>query len=62
MQLDNLAKKVNGSRGVESTTGVPTLGDGNGDRARFIGQINRLQEELYAERQKNRRGLVLGGL
>lgn len=54
-RLDNLAKKVNGPRSVESTPPASTPGDGNGDGARFIGQINRLQEELYAERQKNRR-------
>lgn len=53
-RLDNLAKKVNGPRS-ESATASSTPGDGNGDGARFIGQINRLQEELYAERQRNRR-------
>ncbi|MGB6875396.1 MAG: hypothetical protein WBD87_05125 [Candidatus Acidiferrales bacterium] len=54
-RLDNLAKKVNGSRGVDGTTPATTPGDGNGDGARFVSQINRLQEELYAERQKNKR-------
>ncbi len=54
-RLENLAKKVNGSRGVDSTPAASTPGDGNGDGTRFVGQINRLQEELYAERQKNKR-------
>lgn len=54
-RLDNLAKKVNGSRSVDNTPPPSTPGDGNGDGVRFVGQINRLQEELYAERQKNRR-------
>lgn len=54
-RLENLAKKVNGSRGVVSTTSASTPSDGNGDGARFVSQINRLQEELYAERQKNKR-------
>lgn len=54
-RLDNLAKKVNASRGVDSTTAASTPGDGNGDATRFVSQINRLQEDLYAERQKNRR-------
>ena len=51
-RLDNLAKKVNGSRSVDSAS---TPRDGNGDGVRLVEQINRLQEELYAERQKNRR-------
>jgi hypothetical protein len=54
-RLDNLAKKVNGSRGIDSTPAASTPGDENGDGARFVGQINRLQEELYAERQRNKR-------
>jgi hypothetical protein len=54
-RLDNLAKKVNGSRGIDSTPAASAPGDGNGDGARFVGQINRLQEELYAERQRNKR-------
>jgi len=54
-RLDNLAKKVNGSRSIDSTSAASAPGDGNGDGARFVGQINRLQEDLYAERQKNKR-------
>ena len=55
MRLDALAKKVNGSRGLDSTAAASLPGDGNGEGARFVRQINRLQEELYAERQKNKR-------
>lgn len=54
-RLDNLAKKVNASREIGTTSPTSALGDGNGDGARFVGQINRLQEELYTERQKNKR-------
>ena len=54
-RLDALAKKVNGSRGLDSSLAVSAPSDGSGDGARFVGQINRLQEELYAERQKNKR-------
>lgn len=53
-RLDNLAKKVSGSRS-ESAAASSTPSEGNGDSTRFIGHINRLQEELYAERQRNRR-------
>jgi sarcosine oxidase delta subunit len=49
-RLDALSKKQNDAResacaGAESDAGT----------AKFIGPINRLQEELYAERQKNKR-------
>jgi len=54
-RLDALSKKVSGTRGVDSGTGGPAATGANGDGARFVGQINRLQEELYAERQKNKR-------
>ena len=54
-RLDNLAKKVDGSRDSGSASAMSTPGGGNADGARFVGQINRLQEELYAERQKNKR-------
>jgi hypothetical protein len=50
-RLDALSKKVNG---VRDTSCGASEGP-NGDGARFVGQINRLQEELYAERQKNKR-------
>lgn len=52
-RLDNLAKRMNEARDAGRAFTAPP--DGNEDRARFVGQINRLQEELYAERQKNKR-------
>jgi hypothetical protein len=55
MRLDALSKKVNGSRDSGSGVGEPASTGPNGDGARFVGQINRLQEELYAERQRNKR-------
>jgi len=54
-RLDNLAKKVNAFREIGTSPAAPTPAGGNGDGARFVGQINRLQEELYVERQKNKR-------
>ena len=54
-RLDALSKKVNGQRDSGSGAGEPVSTGPNGDGARFVGQINRLQEELYAERQKNKR-------
>lgn len=54
-RLDSLFKKVNGQRDSGSGTGEPFSTGPNGDAARLVGQINRLQEELYAERQKNKR-------
>jgi hypothetical protein len=53
-RLDNLAKKGNGARGAGSTTAASAPGDEQGDRTRLMGHINRLQEELYAERRKNK--------
>jgi hypothetical protein len=55
IRLDALSKKVNGPRDTGGSAGEPVLAGTNGDGARFVGQINRLQEELYAERQKNKR-------
>ncbi len=45
---------VNGV-GSSGGPGEPVSADANGDGARFVGHINRLQEELYAEWQKNKR-------
>lgn len=53
-RLDNLAKKINGPADRGRSSAAPTP-DGSAEGARFVGQINRLQEELYAERQKNKR-------
>jgi hypothetical protein len=55
IRLDVLSKKINGPRDAGSGAGEPLSTGPNGDGARFVGQINRLQEELYAERQKNKR-------
>jgi hypothetical protein len=54
LRLDALAKKMNGQG--DPRAGVPTHSstDLGGDGARFVGHINRLQEELYAERQRNK--------
>jgi len=55
IRLDALSKKVNGPRDTCSGVAEPVSTSSNGDGARFVGQINRLQEELYAERQRNKR-------
>jgi len=54
-RLDALSKKVNGPRDTGGNAGEPVSADANGNGARLVGQINRLQEDLYAERQKNKR-------
>jgi len=55
MRLDALSKKVNGPRSSGNVPGEPVSSDANGDGARLVGHINRLQEDLYSERQKNKR-------
>ena len=55
IRLDGLSKKVNGPQDTGSGAAEPVSTSPSGDGARFVGQINRLQEELYAERQKNKR-------
>jgi hypothetical protein len=55
LRLDVLSKKVDGARSPGGGTRQAASPDANGDGARFVGHINRLQEELYAERQKNKR-------
>ena len=55
LRLDVLAKKFNGPRSDERNS---TRSQGTGDAqgvVPLVGHINHLQEELYAERQKNRR-------
>jgi hypothetical protein len=54
LRLDALAKKVNGGGHGGGTSQAQTTGE-NGDGVRLVGHINRLEEELYAERQKNKR-------
>jgi len=55
MRLDVLSKRVGAqpSAGTaqEKSSSPPETGDG----ARFVGHINKLQEELYTERQRNKR-------
>jgi len=55
IRFDALSKKVNGPRDTGSGATEPMPTGPHGDGGRFVGQINRLQEELYAERQKNKR-------
>ena len=55
IRLDALSKRMSGTRDTGSGVGEPMSTGPNGDGARFVGQINRLQEELYTERQKNKR-------
>jgi hypothetical protein len=55
IRLDALSKKVNGPRDTVSDAAEPVATSPSGDGARFVGQINRLQQELYSERQKNKR-------
>src|SRR5258708_7003885 len=55
MRLDALSKKVNGSRTSGTGTGETVSVDANGGGARLVGHINRLQEDLYPERPKNKR-------
>jgi len=54
-RLDVLSKKINGSSFSETLQSNTREGEGNGSGTKFIGHINRLQEELYTERQKNKR-------
>ena len=55
MRLNALSKKVNGSRSSGTGAGETVSVEANGDGARLVGHINRLQEDLYSERQKNKR-------
>jgi hypothetical protein len=55
LRLDTLSKKVNGNGQSRGDTDNPRPTNGNRDGVPLVGHINHLQEELYAERQKNRR-------
>jgi len=55
MRLDALSKKVNGSSDRAIAPSPSTSPERSGEGSRFVGHINHLQEELYAERQKNKR-------
>jgi chromosome segregation ATPase len=55
-RIDALAKKMGGVQGgVEITRVAQASPEASGGDSKLIDQINRLQEELYAERQKNKR-------
>jgi hypothetical protein len=54
-RLDVLTKKMNGPRSSAASTGETTAPGTNGDGVRLVGHINRLQEDLYTEREKNKR-------
>ena len=54
LRLDALSKKVNGTVRSNGTEG-PGSPNGKENGAVVVDHINHLQEELYAERQKNRR-------
>ena len=54
-RLDVLSKKVGRMRADDRGAPQAEPAGANGDKAAFVGQINRLQEELYVERQKNKR-------
>lgn len=53
-RLDALAKRLNGAGKPDTALRDPSATNATGDGARLVGHINRLQEELYAERQKNK--------
>jgi hypothetical protein len=55
LRLDALSKKVNGAGHDGGSGNQSRTAGGSGDGERLVGHINRLQEELYSERQKNRR-------
>ena len=54
-RLDALSRKINGSSSSEFLPRDTANAEASGNGAKFVGHINRLQEELYTERQKNRR-------
>jgi hypothetical protein len=54
-RLDVLSRKINGSPSSELLARDAANTEASGNGARFVGHINRLQEELYSERQKNKR-------
>jgi hypothetical protein len=55
LRLDALSKKVNGNGHTRGDTDAPRPTNGHGEGVPLVGHINNLQEELYTERQKNRR-------
>jgi hypothetical protein len=53
-RLDALSKRLSGPGKSDTALRDPSPADATGDGAKLVGHINRLQEELYAERQKNK--------
>ena len=53
-RIDALSNELNGPANLGSGPREPASTDSTGDGAKLVGHINRLQEELYAERQKNK--------
>lgn len=54
-RLDALSKRAGGARSSDVVAAQSASAGATGDGARFVGQINRLEEQLYAERQRNRK-------
>lgn len=54
-RLDALSRKINGSSSPELLPRDNANTEASGNGAKFVGHINRLQEQLYSERQKNKR-------
>lgn len=54
-RLDALSRKINSSSSSEFLPRDSANPEASGNGAKFVGHINRLQEELYSERQKNKR-------
>jgi len=54
-RLDALSRKITGSPSTEAVHRDTGSSDGNVSGVKVIGHINRLQEELYTERQRNKR-------
>lgn len=55
IRLDALSKKVTGAGNDRRSANAAQTAGENGDGVQVVGHINRLQEELYVERQKNKR-------
>jgi hypothetical protein len=54
-RLDALSRKINGPSSSEPLPRDTANTEAGGNGAKFVSHINRLQEELYSERQKNKR-------
>jgi hypothetical protein len=54
-RLDALSRKISGSSSSEFPPRETANTEESGNGVKFVGHINRLQEELYTERQKNKR-------